>query len=198
MISDFETFRNYLGVSRHFESPSYDGFKYDFWTKVSPDALTKRNDRYFFSKLGNKMRSVEELRKYLSAQKIAGVRNIIDMLDHPEIWDAWNKRNANIHYHLRETLSDLPDMSLEDLLLSAEDSSAYPKIVELFIQKEVSPEAVVILDSLTDFLNIESKKRSDPILWNPMVLRFRKYKPFIKFDLKKSQAIVEEKFCVAC
>lgn len=49
-MNTFDVYKSYLALSRHFTS-DYDYFKYRGQVKVSSEALNKRNDKRFFSKI---------------------------------------------------------------------------------------------------------------------------------------------------
>jgi hypothetical protein len=62
------------------------------------------------------------------------------------------------------------------------------------MQEEITLETVVILDSYLGFMDRESKKISDTIIWPDIKRKIEKYKPFVNFDVDKFKNILLKRF----
>jgi hypothetical protein len=62
------------------------------------------------------------------------------------------------------------------------------------MQEEITLETVVILDSYLGFMDRESKKISDTIIWPDIKRKIEKYRPFVNFDVDKFKNILLKRF----
>ena len=62
------------------------------------------------------------------------------------------------------------------------------------MREEINLETVIILDSITGFMERESKKITETIIWPDISRKIRKYSPFVKFDHVKMLNIVKKGF----
>ena len=53
-MDSWNTYKNYLGLKLHFSSETYDFDKYQGKTSAKKENFLKRNDKFFFHKIGNK------------------------------------------------------------------------------------------------------------------------------------------------
>jgi hypothetical protein len=54
MYGGFDVYKTYLAIKLHFQSDSYDYYKYGGKVNAKLETFTRRKDRYFFYKLGTK------------------------------------------------------------------------------------------------------------------------------------------------
>jgi hypothetical protein len=80
----------------------------------------------------------------------------------------------------------------DDLIISKDGQ--HPLIIQLWMQEEITLETVVILDSYLGFMDRESKKISDTIIWPDIKRKIEKYKPFVNFDVDKFKNILLKRF----
>ena len=80
-----------------------------------------------------------------------------------------------------------------DKLLVAEDNN-HPLIIKLWMQEEILLETIVILDSLTGFVDKENEKISETIIWPDIYRKIKKYSPFVKFDRTKCLDLLKKTF----
>jgi hypothetical protein len=62
------------------------------------------------------------------------------------------------------------------------------------MQEEILLETIVILDSLTGFVERENKKISETIIWPDIYRKITKYKPFVNFNTEKCKGILIKQF----
>ena len=66
MNDGFNVFKIWLGLKLHFTTETYDWFKYDGRVNCKLETFTKRNDRYFFYKLGTKYNEKEIINYFVA------------------------------------------------------------------------------------------------------------------------------------
>ena len=74
------------------------------------------------------------------------------------------------------------------------ENNDHPLVIKLWMQEEIHLETVVILDSITGFMERENKKISETIIWPDIFRKITKYKPFVKFDKTKCLNILKKTF----
>ena len=100
----------------------------------------------------------------------------------------------SIHYSFENDINKLSEIeNTFDSLLTSENNN-HPKIIKLWMQEEILLETIVILDSLTGFMDRENKKISETIIWPDIYRKITKYKPFVKFNADKCKTILIKQF----
>ena len=69
-----------------------------------------------------------------------------------------------------------------------------PLIIERWMEEDVSLETVVILNSLTGFVNKEGHKITETLFWPDVSRKITKYSPFVNFEKDKFIQIVKKRF----
>lgn len=193
MIDPFESFKLYNALKLHFESDSYDAFKYNFKTNVKATSFLKRKDKYFFAKVARQYE--KDMMGYYVSNFKNGVSYVGDMIN------TYGEHNYLEHKRIQESIHrvfsvDINIMSEQgelDKLLTSEDGQ-YPLIVQLWMQEDISIESVCILNSLLGFIPRESVKISDTIMWPDIKRKIEKYSPFVNFDVDKCKNLLIKRF----
>jgi hypothetical protein len=189
----FESYKLYNALKLHFES-NYDAVKYNFKSNVTPTSFFKRKDKYFFAKLAKKYNG--ELKDFYVSQFINTETYIGDMMD------SEAEQNYKDHKRIQESIHrvfsiDINRLTEEnvpfDCLFKASDN-AYPLVVKLWLQKEISLETVVILNAIFKFIDRESKNISDTIIWPDTRRLIEKYEPFVNFNRDKCLILLTKGF----
>ena len=189
----FESYKLYNALKLHFES-NYDAVKYNFKSNVTPSSFFKRKDKYFFAKLAKKYNG--ELKDFYVSQFINTETYIGDMMD------SEAEQNYKDHKRIQESIHrvfsiDINRLTEEnvpfDYLFKASDN-AYPLVVKLWLQEEISLETVVILNAIFKFIDRESKNISDTIIWPDTRRLIEKYEPFVNFNRDKCLNLLTKGF----
>ena len=189
----FESYKLYNALKLHFES-NYDAVKYNFKSNVTPSSFFKRKDKYFFAKLAKKYNG--ELKDFYVSQFINTETYIGDMMD------SEAEQNYKDHKRIQESIHrvfsiDINRLTEEnvpfDYLFKASDN-AYPLVVKLWLQEEISLETVVILNAIFKFIDRESKNISDTIIWPDTRRLIEKYEPFVSFNRNKCLDLLTKGF----
>ena len=190
MVDPFESYKLYNALKLHFET-DYDAIKYNFKSNVSPNSFFKRRDKYFFAKIA---RNNKDLLNYYVFNFIEDVKYVADMDD------KYYTKHKKIHDALTRTFqTDIDNISDEkfDILLSAGNNNQAPKIIEKWMHEEITLETLVIVNALTNFVNLEGKKITETIFWPDVSRKITKYTPFVKFDRDKYMNIIKKAFTIA-
>lgn len=190
-MDPFDVYKLYNALKLHFESDSYDAIKYNFKSNVSPNSFFKRKDKYFFAKLGKNQKDIQN---FLVFNFIEDMKYVGDMMD------IEGQQNYTKHKRIHEALSrefekDINNIETDfDNLLVVNNINTPPLIIEKWMEEDVSLETVVILNSLTDFINREGNKITETLFWPDVSRKIKKYSPFVNFEKDKFIKIVKKRF----
>lgn len=181
-MNGYEAYVLYLAIKRHFSPGLYDAFKYNFKVNVKPSSFESRSDRWQFEKLAKRG---DDLKNFLVASFVRyGTAVWVGELNANPMYEknfrGWQKRVQGLGY---ETEKDLKKHggSLETILTPVGDNQHAP-VFQLYLQKVVALETLVVLLTLVPGLMDRWKRPGDP-LWDEFVEMYRKYAPFVRFDV---------------
>lgn len=189
-----DAYRTYVALKNHFTSDSYDYFKYNKKTNVSFDSFQKRKDKIFFAKLGNRKDSY--LEEFLVSNFIHDTKTWIGELLSEESeakYKEWKRKQESLTYAFKNEIEFLDGYTKEqfDDLFRVEDGT-HPRIIRMYLQKEISLETLIILDSVFTFMRRYDRMISDP-LYKEVSKLCKKYQPFLKFDTAKMKSLIKDK-----
>lgn len=191
-MTGYEAYKMYIALKNHFNSSTYDYFKYNGKTRASFSAYEKRNDKHFF----------EILAKHKQCQLFI-ISNIVE--DTPNIWVSqianeqqaednfrrWKKRIESLTYTFSNDLDKLLDNYNDNLTVV---EGQHPHLLKLTIQKQIAIETLVILNDLCGFYKYWSRNITDTVVWPQIKTLTKKYRPFVPFDTQKFKKIVVDHF----
>jgi len=193
MVMDgFEAYKYSHAVNLHFNSPSYDCFKYRFKTNVTQKSYWGRNDKYQLTKIGSRFKDEKEIIKYFACHQVAGNKWVGDMIRDEDTYTQFLKRIDSLSYLFRNELEDVSDMDLGTLL--GNDGKLYPKIIDLYLEGTLSLETVCIMNRLTGFIEGANSKITETILWPDIYKKVIKYQQFLDFDRTKMKNLILKTF----
>ena len=125
---------------------------------------------------------------------------IEDMKYIGDMMDIEGQQNYTKHKKIHESLTreyekDINniDTSFDDLLV-VNNINTPPKIIELWMEEEVTLETVVILNSITGFVSREGHKITETLFWPDVSKKIIKYQPFVNFDKNKFVELTKKRF----
>lgn len=191
-MTGYDAYKLYIALKNHFNSTTYDYFRYGGKTRANYKSFEKRNDKHFFDILAEH----KDVERFILA-------NIIE--DNPNIWAsqianeqqaefnyrAWLKRQESLTYLFRNELDLLDDDFNSNLVCM---DGHHPKLLKLVLQKRFSIEGLIILNDLAKFFRHWNKKINEDVIWPTKYQLFKKYKPFLNYDTEKYKKIVVDKF----
>ena len=196
-MNAFDTYKIYMAIRNHFSMKSYDYFKYNGKTRANYNSFLKRKDKIFFAKLGKSKGKV--LTDYLVSNfivnsKIGWIGELLSEQSEKTYVD-WKRKTESLSYLIDDETSFMNDWTQEDFnnyFNISNKSDTHPPIIVSFLQKNISLETIVCINSLLSFFNQYDKVFADPIYEEVRDL-CKKYEPFLKFEKNKISKIIEKK-----
>ena len=188
-MSPFDAYRTYLALKNHFEKDGYDYFKYNGKMPVKIESFYARKDKYFFEKLARK----DDLVNFLVANFLEKEKSWSRELTHEEadrIYKDWIKRTQSLTYKFKEEIELVDDLKEA---IAVKDGQ-HPLLLKLYLQKKISPESLIIVDSLAGMIKMWDDKIEDTIIWPLVRRKLTKYRPFLKFEKKKFGEMLLQKY----
>ena len=199
LTEGFEAYKTYLALKRHFTS-DYNYFKYNGKIRASEESFLRRNDRFFFRKLSKKYNKEELVDFYVSNFIISNnwVGNLVSQ-ESEDNYVQYKRRRESLSYHfdveLRWVIDHCRDRNLElNKLLLVEDNN-HPLLLKFLLQKKISIDTLIIMDSVLKFLS-HWDDNLDDIVWEEKKRLIVKYNKFLTYDpfvyRKKLKEIINE------
>ena len=199
LTEGFEAYKTYLALQRHFTS-DYNYFKYNGKIRASEESFLRRNDRFFFRKLSKKYNKEELVDFYVSNFIISNnwVGNLVSQ-ESEDNYVQYKRRRESLSYHfdveLRWVIDHCRDRNLElNKLLLVEDNN-HPLLLKFLLQKKISIDTLIIMDSVLKFLS-HWDDNLDDIVWEEKKRLIIKYNKFLTYDpftyRKKLKEIIHE------
>lgn len=183
-MNEYQAYKLYLSIKRHFEEPGYDAIKYCFKTNATVKSYSDRTEKPYFKKLAKHKDPLGLLLSNVTRRDTVWIGELFDHRS-DEAYSDWSRIKSSLSYTFQQEIKGLGN---KHILVTDGD---YPALYREYRKRNVSLETVTILDKLLNFLLHWNKSIDDSILWPRDYLKILKYKPFIKFDEKKFRAILK-------
>lgn len=195
-MTGYEAFCLYTSLKLHFNSDSYDYFKYNGKVSTSIEAFENRKDKYHFYKLSRRFTNAEQGRDYIVANLVHDTNVWVGHLLTNEADVEYRKRQKVIQsltYTFTNEVSVLMSHENPNAFLVVEDGQ-YPELLSMLLHDEISLETVCILNRLMNFIPMWDKKINDTIHYPNVSRRIKKYTPFIQFEPTKYKLILKKEY----
>jgi len=192
-LNGYDLYCTYQAIKLHFSSESYNFFQYDGKTRVSIDAFQKRRDKFLFHRLARKYRD-DEMVPFLVANFVHSDDNWTKSLledEAEETYRDWKRTTDSMSKVYTEDLQKIATKDNFNDLFKVEDGQ-HPKLLVLFMQKEVTMETMVILNNIFNFVKIWDKKITDDIIYPKISRKIRKYGAFLSVNVDKYKLLTKE------
>ena len=192
-MDGYTTYCTYQAIKLHFSSEGYNFFQYDGKTRVSIDAFQKRRDKFLFHRLARKYRD-DEMVPFLVANFVHSDDNWTKSLledEAEQTYREWKRTTDSMSKVYTEDLQKIATKDNFNDLFKVEDGQ-HPKLLVLFMQKEVTMETMVILNNIFDFVKIWDKKITDDIIYPKISRKIRKYGAFLSVSVDKYKLLTKE------
>lgn len=197
-MDEFSVYKMYLALKLHFTTDAYDVIAQKGKVRASRQAFAKRKDLYSIKKV-SKTYTDEEVANFLIANFTSGDRwgGLFDA-EANERYKEWKKRKESLTYIFTRDLDNLVnDMEMdkvpeEDLFKITK--SQHPYIIKAYLRKTITVETLVILEKLEPFVEQFDLDIGNDVVWPDISRLIKKYKPFLKFDREKYDAIFRRRF----
>jgi len=184
-LNEYEVYRDYVALKRHFTSPTYDYHRYNGRTNVTVESYAKRRDKYFFKQLAKE----KDPHSIILANLIASDKWIGEISVNGEarkIYTAWMKTNQSLTYIFETEINSL------DLRSALVVKGGHPDILRKYYRGEIRIETVAILMDILRLDKVWDEKMKDDPMWQATALKLRKYLPFLTYNSEKMLSIVKK------
>ena len=182
----FEAYKVYVALKNHFNSKTYDYFKYNGRTRASKTTFDRRSDKYFFHKLSKHNDCVN----YLASNFLEGdcwVGDLVNEQTAEKTYRQWRKRIESLSYIFRNDLEKLEDDFNSNFTVT---DGQHPILLKMFLRREISPETILILNDLVGFFKAWNRQIEDKVIWPNEYIKLKKYRPFFTINLNHYRNIV--------
>ena len=195
-MTGYEAFSLYTSLKLHFNSDSYDYFRYNGKVNTSVDAFENRKDKWHFYKLSRRFANEEQGRDFIVA----------NLVHDPNVWVGnLLVEESNIQYRKRQKVIQSLTYTFTNEIVSLfehKDANAsfmihdgeYPELLQKLLHDEISIETVCVLIKLLNFLPTWDKKINDTIHYPTVSRKIKKYTPFILFESTKYKIILKKEY----
>ena len=195
-MTGYEAFCLYTSLKLHFNSDSYDYFKYHGKVNTSIDAFENRKDKYHFYKLSRRFNNADQGRDFIVANLVYDTNVWIGHLLTNEADVEYRKRQKIIQsltYTFTNEIALLMSHKNPNDLLMIQDGD-YPELLTMLLHGKISLETVCILNQLMNFVTMWDKKINDTIHYPNVSQKIKKYTPFIQFEPTKYKLILKKEY----
>lgn len=191
-MTPFEVYREYVNLKNHLTKESYDYVKYNGRSTLRFSSYDARADKIYFMKLAKHRDPKGLILANLLINDKAWIGNLAYSADAERAYVEWKKRQESLMYHFKEELGKLPD-PLDSLFQVDQVKRMHPRILVMYMRREISLEAFAILTIVTKCENHWSRFFGQDPAYNGVMLKVRKYSQLLTFDREVATKIVQEK-----
>ena len=195
-MTGYEAFSLYTSLKLHFNSDSYDYFRYNGKVNTSIDAFENRKDKWHFYKLSRRFDNEEQGRDFIVANLVHDPNVWVGNLLVEESNIQYRKRQKVIQsltYTFTNEIESLVSHNNPNDLFMIHDGE-YPELLQKLLHDEISIETVCILNKILNFLPAWDKKINDTIHFPNISRKVKKYTPFIQFEPTKYKIILKKEY----
>lgn len=185
----FQVFSDYCALKAHFRG-EYDYFKYGGKISAKPSSLDSRPDKYYFSKLAKNKMYREILLANFVESNLAWIGELVEE-DAKENYYKWKKKIDSLTYVYKQDLHKMDSTFNENFICK---DGNHPKLLTLFLHKQISLETLVILEKIIKFRKKWDKAITEKYIWPDISSKIKNYMPFLNVDKDKMKKITQEHF----
>ena len=191
-MDSWDTYKIYLGLKLHFTKEHYDFKKYSGKTSAKKSSFLKRNDRFFFHKIGHKYG--DNTLDYFVSNIIKNPKAWIGDFSEENYLD-WKKTQQSISYVFQSEMERLfrkesIDSSNFDSLFAC-NFGQHPLLLKRFLSGEIHLETMVILNMILNYVCQFDKDIKENIIWPEKKQLILKYASFVEIDLQKCKSYLK-------
>jgi len=187
----FDAYCLYLAINNHFNTESYDFFKYNGKVPVKLPAFLKRNDKYHFAKLAREHR--DELKDFLVANLSIQKYYVKNLLDNECVdnYKQFKKRKQKLTYKITEDMRYLYDKyDTLDTILEVQNGQ-HSVILREFLGNNICPETFIAFDNMFGIFGDYDELIQEQFIWPKTKNKLVKLKPFIEYEKEKLRTVMK-------
>jgi len=188
----FDAYCLYLAINNHFNTESYDFFKYNGKVPVKLPAFLKRNDKYHFAKLAREHR--DELKDFLVANLSKQKYYVKNLLDNEciENYKEYKKKKQKLSYCVIQDMRYLKD-TYEDINIVLEcENGQHPLILREYLGKKIEAETFIYFDYMFGIFTDYDEQIQEQFIWPKEKNKLIKLKPFVELSRLQLRKEVRE------
>jgi len=188
----FDAYCLYLAINNHFNTESYDFFKYNGKVPVKLPAFLKRNDKYHFAKLAREHR--EELKDFLVANLSKQKYYVKNLLDNEciENYKEYKKKKQKLSYCVIQDMRYLKD-AYEDINIVLEcENGQHPPLLREYLGKKIEAETFIYFDYMFGIFTDYDERIQEQFIWPKEKNKLIKLKPFVELSRLQLRKEVRE------
>lgn len=196
----FTVYQLFVALKNHFRNSTYDFFKYNGKVTASFDSYMKRKDRFFFEKISRNTPK-SDIQDLIVANLVYGENGLeinpdavwIGLLASPEGKERllkYRARMESLEYNFKKDLTTITEHAK---VTSETEDSQFPMLLGLYFDGKISPETIIIFDSILGMFNQWDKKLGQDPLWTKTKKFLVKYKSLLSssiHDTKKYKKLM--------
>ena len=187
----YETYILFQALKKHFDTKSYDFFKYNGKVRgMKYETFETRNDSFLYVKLSKRDDKQNFILANLLKKPKLWIKDVYDENAEDNYTD-WKKRTNALSYNFANDLGVLEDVYKENFLV---ENGQHPKLIRLALQNKISIETFTILCNISNVYDTWEVSINDKFIAGALIEKSKKYMPFLDIDKKKYSAIVKDKF----
>jgi hypothetical protein len=192
-IDGFNAYQIYTAVKLHFDSKTYDYFKYNGKTGASTKSFIARKDKYFFAKLARTYGVAKLPHFYACNFAHHGTKWVGGLTDDQadETYKSFNSLLESFTYRFKNDIDKIISNNDFKSLFVVEDGQ-HPLLVKMLLQDEIPLETFTVLNRYIGFMPKFDKEITDPIMWPDISLKIRKYNAFITVNNEKIKEALKD------
>lgn len=187
--SGFKVYLEFLALKRHFTS-SYDYHKYNGKVNASFDSFLSRKDAFTFQRLSKKSHYTELILSNVVKNPKIWIGSLLDE-EAEKTYSEWKKIQESITEHVKDSLDSLDENFQANFIVK---NGNYPHVINLYMQHQISLEALVILAKLSNSKNYWKENVTDTVLFPDIMKKIENYEPFVDFSSEKMKKVVKDHF----
>jgi len=186
----FAVFQEYTSIKTHFNSDSYDYFKFGGKTKTSFDSFKTRRDTYHFYKLSKENDWNNMLLANIVNNKKVFIRTIVEQ-EGKDVYIDWKRKIDSLSYTFKLDLPKM-DWAYKNNFLVVDGQ--HPLLMKLYLGKKISFETFTIMAHLAKVFSYWEENILDKYVASDIIRTSKRYKPFLEIDEKKFKKTIKEHF----
>jgi hypothetical protein len=181
-----------MALKLHFTTVKYNVFETRGAVSISRSKFEERNDKFIFSKLGNRFKTEQEFIQYVACNFLYGNPNVIySGSEADDNFIEWQRRRQSATKLLSDDCDKIiaSNKCYDEIFYCTKNSFQY--IMSLYVGKKINIETVRILDDRFEFMKRIPEDSAMATMFSDRILLIEKAKGFIKYNKERVKPIVD-------
>lgn len=200
-VTAFNAYNKFIALKQHFNSTSYDFFKYKGKVRSNLNTFKTKRDRFFFEKVSRKYEGEELILFYVSnliknrdvwigelARNVACEKTYLD----------WKKTKQSLTYQfqsdilsIKSSMNHLHQVDQDFNQLFITRVGEYPQLFDFYNEGTISLETIIGIDVVLGCFRYWDRVLSGDIIWDDFYHMCLKYTPFLNYNVKQRNKFKE-------